>query len=181
MSSILTIFLPATHVIPIAYKNAFYFNQEIPRSLLRGYLAKGRGGRHQGDRTNLIILLPRSKIGSPVTNEAGLEPDTWARAPRWRAWQAAPPRWHGHPDGLRSAHLGSSPLVRGSWWRPQRRRCATGSVVLLGWCDHPVSNCRGPHPTFVSPAATSPSVAVTGISAKEGQSSDTDGAAGAAD
>jgi len=91
----------------------------------------------QGDRTNLIILLPRSKIGSPVTNEAGLEPDTWARAPRWRAWQAAPPRWHGHPDGLRSAHLGSSPLVRGSWWRPQRRRCATGSVVLLGWCDHP--------------------------------------------
>jgi hypothetical protein len=135
----------------------------------------------QGDRTNLIVLLPESKTGSPVTNEAGLEPDTWARAPRWRAWQAAPPRRHGHPDGLRSAHLGSSPLVRGSWWRPQRRRCATGSVVLLGWCDHPVSNCRGPHPTFVSPAATSPSVAVTGISAKEGQSSDTDGAAGAAD
>src|SRR5215472_14547142 len=24
-----------------------------------------------------------------------------------------------------------------SWWRPQRRRCATGLVVLLGWCDHP--------------------------------------------
>ena len=67
----------------------------------------------QGDRTNLIILLPGSKTGSPVANEAGLEPDTWARAPRWRVWQAAPPRRHGHPDGLRSAHLGSSPLVRG--------------------------------------------------------------------
>src|SRR5215471_13350446 len=67
----------------------------------------------QGDRTNLIILLPGSTTGSPVANEAGLELDTWARAPRWRVWQAAPPRRHGHPDGLRSAHLGSSPLVRG--------------------------------------------------------------------
>ena len=110
----------------------------VSASFVMGTEAAKSGSLTQGDRTNLIILLPRSKIGSPVTNEAGLEPDTWARAPRWRAWQAAPPRWHGHPDGLRSAHLGSSPLVRGSWWRPQRRRCATGSVVLLGWCDHPV-------------------------------------------
>jgi len=45
----------------------------------------------QGNRTNLIILLPGSKTGSPVANEAGLELDTWARAPRWRVWQAAPP------------------------------------------------------------------------------------------
>ena len=39
----------------------------------------------------------------------------------------------------------------------------------------------GPHPILVSPATTLLPVAVTGISAKEGQSSDTDGAAGAAD
>ena len=32
----------------------------------------------QGNRTNLIILLPGSTTGSPVANEAGLEPDTWA-------------------------------------------------------------------------------------------------------
>ena len=63
MSSILTIFLPATHVIPIAYKNAFYFNQEIPRSLLRGYLAKGRGGRHRGvSPTRPFRLIPRSLL-----------------------------------------------------------------------------------------------------------------------
>src|SRR4029453_18776673 len=67
----------------------------------------------QGNRTNFIILFPGSKTGRPVANDAGLELDTWARAPRWRVWQSAPPRRHGHPDGLRSAHLGSSPLLRG--------------------------------------------------------------------
>src|SRR5262249_32772713 len=40
-----------------------------------------------------------------------------------------------------------------SWWGPQRRRCATELVVLLGWCDHPGGEelCgswyKAPHPT----------------------------------
>jgi len=166
----------------------------------------------QGNRTNLIILLPGSKTGSPVANEAGLELDTWARAPRWRVWQAAPPQRHGHPDkpcqkvlctsinvcrpyvlsstsssnhagkrqydasmhdrrfiGIEGLSLtehgrhmctlaqtkswhglprraserapGLFASRAGSWWRPQRRRCATGLVVLLGWCDHPGMPC----------------------------------------
>ena len=29
-----------------------------------------------------------------------------------------------------------------SWWGPQSRRCTSGTVVLLGWCDHPVFSYR---------------------------------------
>ena len=39
------------------------FNQEIPRSLLRGYLAKGRGGRNRGvSPTRPFRLIPRSLL-----------------------------------------------------------------------------------------------------------------------
>src|SRR5438552_19103078 len=38
-------------------------NQEIPRSLLRGYLAKGRGGRNRGvSPTMPFRLIPRSLL-----------------------------------------------------------------------------------------------------------------------
>src|SRR5437879_13368316 len=41
----------------------FIFNQEIPRSLLRGYLAKGRGGRNRGvSPTMPFRLIPRSLL-----------------------------------------------------------------------------------------------------------------------
>src|SRR6476660_7732254 len=41
----------------------FRFNQEIPRSLLRGYLAKGRGGRNRGvSPTMPFRLIPRSLL-----------------------------------------------------------------------------------------------------------------------
>ena len=42
---------------------AITFNQEIPRSLLRGYLAKGRGGRNRGvSPTMPFRLIPRSLL-----------------------------------------------------------------------------------------------------------------------
>jgi len=45
--------------------------------------------------------------------------------------------WHGLPRRASERAPGLFASRAGSWWRPQRRRCATGLVVLLGWCDHP--------------------------------------------
>ena len=69
----------------------------------------------QGDRTNLIILLPGSKTGSPLTNEAGLEPDTWAR-----------PR-AGEPGRL--PHRGGMDTQTGSGARTWALRLSCGVLV----------------------------------------------------
>jgi hypothetical protein len=51
--------------------------------------------------------------------------------------------WHGLPRRASERAPGLFASRAGSWWRPQRRRCATGLVVLLGWCDHPVTQYPG--------------------------------------
>ena len=91
----------------------------------------------QGDRTILTIPLPGSRIGSTAASAAELEPGTRARASALQRLAACPtaPAWTPSQAPERAPGLDASRA--GSWWGPQSKRCATGTVVLLGWCDHP--------------------------------------------
>src|SRR6476660_9073351 len=67
----------------------FRFNQEIPRSLLRGYLAKGRGGRNRGvSPTMPFRLIPRSLLrGGFILHAAGIDVGAdahWVAVPKDR-------------------------------------------------------------------------------------------------
>jgi hypothetical protein len=91
----------------------------------------------QGDRTILIIPLSWFRPGSTAACTAELEPGTRAHASvrqRLAACPTAPARTLCQAPG-RAPGLSASRAE--SWWGPQRRHCATESVVLLGWCDHP--------------------------------------------
>src|SRR5262245_20995050 len=91
----------------------------------------------QGDRTILIIPLSWFRTGSTAASAAELEPGTRAHASVLQRLAACPtaPAWTPCQASERAPGLSASRAA--SWWGPQRRRCATGSVVLLGWCDHP--------------------------------------------
>ena len=94
--------------------------------------ASSHGAGGQGDRTILIIPLSWSRPGSTAASAAELEPGTGAHASVLQRLAACPttPAWT-LCQALERAP-GLSPSRAESWSRPQRRRCATGSVVFLG-------------------------------------------------
>src|SRR5215470_1678085 len=101
------------------------------------------GPTGQGDRTVLIIPLSWCRTGSTAASPAEMEPGTRAHASVLQRLAACPtaPSWTPCQALEPAPGLSASRAV--SWWGPQRRRCAIGSVVLLGGAITLARPCHG--------------------------------------
>src|SRR5436305_3196245 len=99
------------------------FNQEIPRSLLRGYLAKGRGGRNRGvSPTMPFRLIPRSLLRGGFIGRRGAELRSLAFL-YWQAHDTVGPFLHFHRNPDKEQVLNDASSWEALWYQEHSGAC----------------------------------------------------------